>query len=154
MSWTDYTAHLRANNATDAAGILSSEDGTLVAGDNFQVSTYQVEIPTDDDKGTRKVDVNESANVLQVMKEGKCTSPAGMRIGGIKWQIVMTDTETGTVYLKKNKGGACLVKTNKTIVFGSWSEEQKIEGKGCPQNPGDCNKVTEGLAKILKDAGY
>mmetsp|Transcript_40697 Transcript_40697/g.56693 ORF Transcript_40697/g.56693 Transcript_40697/m.56693 type:complete len:155 (+) Transcript_40697:72-536(+) len=154
MSWTDYTAHLRAQNATDCAGILSAEDGSLVAGDNFTVSSYQVEIPTDDDKGTRKVDVNEQQNVLEVIKSGKCTSAAGMRLGQIKFQIVMADLETGIVYLKKQKGGACLVKTNKTIVFGSWSEEQKIEGKGCPQNPGDCNKVCEGLAKILKDAGY
>lgn len=35
------------------------------------------------------------------MKTGKCSSPAGVRIGGVKWQVVMTDTETGTVYLKK-----------------------------------------------------
>lgn len=40
MSWTDYTAHLRASNVTDAAAIISVEDGSLVAGDNFQVSQH------------------------------------------------------------------------------------------------------------------
>jgi hypothetical protein len=37
MSWSDYTNFLRAKNICENAAILSAEDGTLVAGDGFNV---------------------------------------------------------------------------------------------------------------------
>jgi len=154
MSWGDYTAYLKANNACEAAAILSGDDGSLVAGENFTISKYELEIPTDDDKGTRKVPVDEAALILEAFNSGKVANPAGMRMSNIKWQIVMADVETGVIYFKKEKGGACAIRTSKTIVIGTWHADQIIEGKNVPQNPGDCNKVVEGLGKILKDAGY
>ncbi len=52
-----------------------------------------------------------------------------------------------------------MVKTSKTIVIGTWNAEQVIlqddpNAKVIYQNPGECNKAVEGLAKILKDNGY
>jgi hypothetical protein len=47
-----------------------------------------------------------------------------------------------------------MVKTAKTIIVGTWHAEQTITDKKCPQNPGDCNKAVEGLAKLLKENGY
>lgn len=46
------------------------------------------------------------------------------------------------------------MRTGKLIVFGSWNAEERIEGKNCPQNPGECNKVVEKVGRILKDAGF
>jgi len=68
----------------------------------------------------------------------------------------MFDKDTDTAYLKKEGGNACVVRTNKTIVFGTSNQSINFtkDGKTVPQNPGDLNKSVEALAKMLKDAGY
>jgi hypothetical protein len=38
MSWADYTQYLKAGNVCEHAAILSGDDGSVVAGDGFQVS--------------------------------------------------------------------------------------------------------------------
>lgn len=54
----------------------------------------------------------------------------------------------------QENGGACAAKTGKAIIIGTWSADQTIDIKNCPQNPGDTNKVVEALAKMLKAEGY
>ena len=56
---------------------------------------------------------------------GKVTNPAGLRLNGQKFFIVVYDKDSSTMYLKKEKGGACAVKTNKTIVIGTFDQSQK-----------------------------
>jgi len=155
MSWNDYVAYLRQNNVCEKAAIISADDASIWATDNFTLSTYSFEMEDDNEKKTSYT-VNESALVLAAMKEGKLdpkVTPYGLRMAGVKWQIVMFDKDSNIMYLKKEKGGGCLVKTAKTIIFGSFDSTQQILGKK-EQNPGDCNKAVESLAKMLKDAGY
>ncbi len=154
MSWLDYVNFLRDNNVCDAAAVLNCADGSLVAGDNFSICAYQLALPSEDGRGTSTVNVNEAALIMEAFKTGTVTAPTGLRLSGIKFQIVRFDEDEQTLYLKKPKGGACAVKTKKTILIGSYNQEEMIKGKNVPQNAGDTNAVVEKLAKILKDATY
>eukprot|EP01016_Furgasonia_blochmanni_P034358 TRINITY_DN369_c0_g1_i12.p1 TRINITY_DN369_c0_g1~~TRINITY_DN369_c0_g1_i12.p1 ORF type:complete len:228 (-),score=88.80 TRINITY_DN369_c0_g1_i12:230-913(-) len=156
MSWNDYVNYLLANNVCEAGAILANDSAALWAGSpGFNLTSYEAEVPTEDGAGTRKVPVNEAALLLEafnnkgIIKSG----PSGLRINGQRYYCVSFDAENSTMYLKKEKGGACAVRTNKAIVFGSFSVEKKL-ATGAAQNPGETNKAVEALAKTLKDAGY
>jgi len=154
MSWLDYVNFIRANNVCDGAAILNAADGSLVCGDNFSMCAYQMSLPNEDGIGSTIVNVNEAALILEAFKTGTVSAPTGLRLSGIKFQIVRFDEEDQTLYLKKPKGGACVVKTKKTIIIGSYNQDEMIKGKNVPQNAGDANAVVEKLAKILKEATY
>ena len=154
MSWSDYVNFLRANNVCDAAAILNCTDGALVAGDNFMIYAYQFPLPTDDGLGTTPVSVNEANLIVEAFNRGSVSAPTGLRMNNIKFQIVRFDQDEQTLYLKKPGGGACAVKTGKTIVVGSYNSEEMITGKNAPQNAGETNAVVEKLAKILKTASF
>ena len=53
----------------------------------------------------------------------------------------------------QNKGGACIVKTGKFILIGTFNEELSDTNKK-NQNPGDLNTRVETLAKDLTGKGY
>jgi len=51
-----------------------------------------------------KLSNKENSQNILAFKKGKVTStPAGLRMNGIKWIIVRADPENGTLYLKKVK---------------------------------------------------
>eukprot|EP01017_Pseudomicrothorax_dubius_P001706 TRINITY_DN0_c614_g1_i7.p1 TRINITY_DN0_c614_g1~~TRINITY_DN0_c614_g1_i7.p1 ORF type:complete len:149 (+),score=34.57 TRINITY_DN0_c614_g1_i7:55-501(+) len=148
MSWADYVNHLLAGGACNTAAILSGADATIwAASPGFTISKYDAEVPTDDGEGTRKVPVDEAKLLVEAFNNrGIITSsPAGLRVSGKKWKAVRYDPELNMLYLKIEKGGACAVKTNQTIVFGTYDGEGGV---------GACNKVVEGLATLLKGSGF
>ena len=122
------------------------------------MSEHEVDLLQDDGVSTVKTKANEAKLLLELFNnQGVIKSwKGGLWINKTKFQIVMFDKDTDTAYLKKEGGGACAVRTNKVIVFGTWNGGINFtkDGKTLPQNPGDCNKAVEALAKMLKDAGY
>ena len=71
----------------------------------------------------------------------------GIWISGKKYICLraMLDDDPPLVYAKLQEAGACIVKTEYCVVIGIYS-------KG--QTAGECNVVTEGLAKYLYEQGY
>ena len=52
---------------------------------------------------------------------GISTHKAGFRINNQKYYTVNFDAESGTWFLKKNQGGACIAKTKSAVVVGTFS---------------------------------
>lgn len=53
----------------------------------------------------------------------------------------------------KENGGACIVKTSKLILIGTFNIQNKM-ANNVPQNPGELNKRIESLAANLRKSGY
>jgi hypothetical protein len=165
MSWQTYIENLQTKhhhgqtigNCVEKAGIISLADGSIWANSpNFGLYGYPLEIPSEDGAGTQTVEINEIVDFLHVVNhDGASNSPAGIRIANEKYFKVNSDPTAGTIYLKKNGGGACIVKCNQCIVFGSWDGAQSTTGDLVTgQTPGLCNEQCEKVGAHLKEAGY
>jgi len=158
MSWTDYTTFLKKDGIVEHCALFNRDDGVPLAADGVALSEHEVDLLGDDGVTTTKTKVNETKLLLELFNnQGVIKSwKGGLWVGKTKYQVVMFDKDTDTAYLKKEGGGACAVRTNKVIVFGTWNQSINFskDGKTVPQNPGDLNKAVEALAKMLKDAGY
>jgi len=158
MSWADYTAFLKKDGSVEHGALFNRDDATSLAADGVTLSEHDVDLTGEDGVSTSKAKVNEAKLLLELFaNQGVIKSwKGGLWLNKTKFQIVMFDKDTDTAYLKKEGGGACAVRTNKVIVFGTWNGGLTFtkEGKTVAQNPGDLNKAVEALAKMLKDAGY
>lgn len=165
MSWNDYINQLSTKethsgalgNCVEHAGIVSLADGSIWAQTpNFGLYGYNVDVPTEDGAGTQSIPINEIDLFLHVANnDGVSNSLAGIRIANEKYFKVSSDPANKTVYLKKNGGGACIVKCNQCIVFASWNGGVNTTGAAAtPQTPGLCNEQCEKLGEFLKNSGY
>jgi profilin len=158
MSWDSYINNLTTKeipggvieNCVEHAAIISISDGSIWASTpNFGLYGYSVDVPTEDGLSTQPVLVNEIELLLYIVNhDGASNSLAGIRLSNEKYFKVQSDAAAGTIYLKKNNGGACIAKGIQTIVFGSWSSANPH------QNPGLCNEQVEKLAEYLRSTGY
>jgi hypothetical protein len=58
--------------------------------------------------------------------------------------------EDGVAYLSRmGGGGACIARTKNAIVIGMW-DKNTIMSNNQPQTAGDCNDLTEKVARYLK----
>lgn len=89
---------------------------------------------------------------LALNNNGISGHPAGVRINNQKYYTVNFDGEAGTWFLKKEKGGAAVVKTKTGVVFGSFSTAINMDN-GQPQNAGEANKRVIDTGKYLSDNG-
>ena len=89
---------------------------------------------------------------------GVAKNKAGIRIYNQKYYTARFDYDAKdpkslkTLYLKKEKGGACLCVTKNFIIVGTFNANQKMQN-GVAQNPGELNKRIETLAKDLFSKG-
>ncbi|KAI8331959.1 profilin [Chlamydoabsidia padenii] len=67
----------------------------------------------------------------------------GVHLNGVKYLTLRADDRS--IYVKQGANGACIVKTNKALVIGTYKEGIQ---------PGSCTKVVEGLADHLIGTGY
>jgi len=75
---------------------------------------------------------------------------AGVRMGKTKFMMVSHSPEDKVTYLsRQGGGGACIATTNKCIVIGIWSKDIMMSNKQ-PQTAGDCNELTERVAKFMR----
>ena len=66
-------------------------------------------------------------NLPALNNGGQAGHPAGVRINNQKYYTVNFDTDAGTWYLKKEKGGACCTKTKTAVVIGTFSSTIQME---------------------------
>ena len=79
-----------------------------------------------------------------------------LMIAGKKYQVTCNNQDSNSVYLKVTGGGACVAKTNKAIVIGTYDTNQKtkIDKVEKTQNVGYCNSAVENLQQYLIGIGY
>ena len=148
MSWQANVDGLVGTNKVSQGAIVNIGKKDLeAASEGFTLKTHTVKLTNELDE---KVDaeVNEMDVVLQIPeKKGMLPSPPGIWMNGKVYHLIDYRDDVDTAYLKTDKGGACVVKTNKLIIIGIWSEDAK-------QNGGDCNDAVERLAENFKNSGY
>ena len=165
MSWQAYVDQLTTkttpsgeiHGCVEHAAIISLTDGSIWANSpNFGLYGYSVDVPTESGEGTQPVDVNEIELFLHIVNhDGASNSLAGIRISNEKYFKVNSDAVAGTIYLKKNGGGACIYRGNQCAVFASWNGALNTSGAGVhSQNPGLCNEQCEKVGEYLKGQGY
>ena len=165
MSWESYLDQLLTKvtpagtitKVVENAAIIALADGAIWASTpNFGLYGYPVDVPTEDGVSTQPININEIELLLYVVNhDGASNSLAGIRISNEKYFKVNSDPAAGTIYLKKNGGGACIVKNHQTVVFTSWNGNLCTEGAASIlQNPGLCNEQAEKLSQYLKDNGF
>ena len=165
MSWQAYIEQLLnketpagvTTNCVEHAAIISLADGSLWANTpNFGLYGYPFDVPTEDGAGTQTVNINEVDIFLHMIgNDGASNSPAGIRLSNEKYYKVSSDPTIGTIYLKKNGGGACLVKNVQCAVFASWNGGLNTGGAHAgSQYAGLCNEQAEKLSAYLKENSY
>lgn len=75
-------------------------------------------------------------------------------MGHTKFMMVRHDPEESVCYLSRfGGGGACVAKTKQALVIGIW-DKNIVMSNGQPQTAGDCNDLTERVAKFMKDQNF
>lgn len=165
MSWDGYLTSLlnktthegEMTGCLENAAIISLADGSIwTHTPGFGLYGYPFDVPTEDGAGTESVNINEVELFTHIAKnDGESNSKAGIRISNEKYFKVSSDPIAGTIYLKKNGGGACVALAKTCIIFGSWNGGVMTAGAHPqPQNPGLCNEQCEKLANYLKEKGF
>ena len=147
VTWQAFVeTQLLASNACAQACILSAEDGMPWAySADFVPRRYPAQVMQDD--GTEvPTDIDERKLLSQLMLTGS-KGPEGLRINAKKYMVVRTTPSPLTIYGKVPQGGACLTRTEKTIVIGTYQE-------GVSSGPGACNVAVEKLGEYLREKGF
>ena len=64
--------------------------------------------------------------------------------------LLRHDAEDQVAYLSRaGGGGACIVRTKNALVIGIWDKNSMMSNNQ-PQVAGDCNELTERVARFLK----
>jgi hypothetical protein len=136
-SWGDYISYLKNENVIETAHIFFKSDNQIVAASSS--SGY----------------VSNKAEFDGILNYIKTKGQSGLTVNGERYMTVRFDNENinKVGYLKKNKGGACIVETNQTIIFGSWNANLK-QANNQTQNGQSANARVEALGKLLRDANY
>lgn len=160
-AYKPYVDYILNGKVAETAYILSTQG--VICGTNLPIKElpryeFDIEDPKDPNKKT-KIVVDERANLIDALAHKGVTShPAGIRLYNQKYYMVHYDYEENnpksikTLYLKKEKGGACVCVTKNFILIGTFSIEHKMDN-GLPQGPGELNKRVETLAKDLLSKG-
>eukprot|EP01015_Nassula_variabilis_P002254 TRINITY_DN1124_c0_g1_i3.p2 TRINITY_DN1124_c0_g1~~TRINITY_DN1124_c0_g1_i3.p2 ORF type:complete len:172 (-),score=39.85 TRINITY_DN1124_c0_g1_i3:174-689(-) len=171
MSWDAYVDLLTAEGICEWGAVLDCNTAQVwAASKGFSLSRYNFTIETE--TGSKEqVTVDEASTLLELIKnyeeipgregrgQSRVASPAGVRVNNQKYFFVGYNREDpknpagSAVYLKREKGGLCIVRTNKCIVIGSWNSQLK-QANGKEQNPAECNCRVEGVGKSLLDNNY
>ena len=91
---------------------------------------------------------------LAVSNGKRMPTTAGVRMGHTKFMMVRHDPEESVCYLSRmGGGGACVAKTKQALVIGIW-DKNIVMSNGQPQTAGDCNDLTERVAKFMKEQNF
>jgi hypothetical protein len=81
-------------------------------------------------------------------------SEAGIRMANQKYMLIKHNAENNSAYLgREGGGGACIVRTKQCVIVGVWSKSAEKSNKEL-QTAGDCNELTERVARFLTESGY
>ena len=124
MGWEDHAQELLDTKHVHTAGIIGREDGTIYGVIDNAFSDAEAELISTFFKGEGKV-------------------PAVI-LNGVKFQLI-SFFEDEVAYLVNDKGGACVARSETTLVVGTWDKASK-------HTAGNCNKQVQKKAEELKDA--
>mmetsp|Transcript_26082 Transcript_26082/g.61143 ORF Transcript_26082/g.61143 Transcript_26082/m.61143 type:complete len:255 (+) Transcript_26082:646-1410(+) len=123
---------------------------------NFTARTESTVTVTNDMGEDEEMTVNEAELLVQFMMKGS-KPREGLWIDGKKYMVLRTvqnesaSLNSGdtvfTVYAKRPQGGACIAKTNRAMVVGTFDEE-------FGQTAGLCNQIVIRCATWLKRNGF
>eukprot|EP00744_Colponema_vietnamica_P000120 GILI01000230.1.p1 GENE.GILI01000230.1~~GILI01000230.1.p1 ORF type:complete len:150 (+),score=53.43 GILI01000230.1:49-498(+) len=149
MSWNEYISAMLLNKGhVDEAAILSAGDAAVWASTPEFVPRGYAHTLVLDNGASESVNVNEASELVALFNNGgRPVNKTGLRYNNQKYQVLRYFEDVGVIYAKKEKGGACIAKSNQAIIFATWSEDKK-------QTPGNCNKAVEDLATYLKNSGF
>ena len=150
---TKQNKYLTTNVCAHAA--VYGIDGTPWATSAEWPGFHQYDHPLEQDDGSvTNIQVNEFNCAMAVSTGKRMPTAAGVRMGNCKFMFVRHDPEDQVCYLsRQGGGGACVARTKNALVIGIW-DKNVIMSNNQPQTAGDCNEVTERVAKFLKDQGY
>ena len=150
--WKAYVNEMMKNGSCSQAAVCGAYDGTIWA-KTPGFNLYEYEICQDKLEGeTEILTVCEPELLLEPFKNnGTMVSDCGMHLNKEKWFIVNYNPDMNSIYLKRPKGGACLVKTTQVVLVGFF-DEGTVKNKAL--NAGNCNKDLEILAEKLRNVGY
>ncbi|KAI8883986.1 Profilin/allergen [Backusella circina FSU 941] len=89
------------------------------------------------------VQPNEIQEIIKGFADNDSVRANGVHVNGTKYLTLSADGRS--IYGKKGSTGCCLVKTTQAVLVAIYND--KIQ-------PGECTKVTEGLADYLISVGY
>ena len=135
------------------SAIYGHDGNAWATAPGFALYNYEFELNQED--GTKKkVPVSEFKACFEATKGNRKGSEAGIRIANQKYMFIKHNPENNSVYLaREGGGGACVVRTAQTVIIGVWNKAG-VMSNGKLQNAGDCNELTESMAKFLATSGY
>jgi len=147
-NWQEHVdkALLGCGNIAEAM-LIRAESAEILATSpsNFQLTTYEAEIPQEDGTDKRET-VDEMKNLIRMMLQ-KIKPPQGLRLNSTKYQIIRTfedeNSNCYSVYGKKSMGGVAVVLAGPVVIVAAFDEK-----KG--HTPAVCNDRVSELAKYLK----
>ena len=135
---------------TTESGFISDLKGNLLASTpKFKLEKYKLEIKVDE-ANFKEIEIDEISMLLDLVEKGIINTPMGLSIGKMFYQLESKDQEKGIFILSKTDGGACIMKTIHSIVFGSYSTKIKMTDNQ-PQNSEVCNDRVISLGKLIID---
>ena len=138
------------SNLLNHAAIIGINDGKVYASsEGFSMTVHQGSF--NDEKGeTKEFLVDEYHIFLELMsKKGSVSNPPGIWVNGQHYHLLQFRDDINSAYLKCKNGGACVVKTGKTIVIGTYRTDNDAKKTG-----GACNSIIEDFAEQLVKANY
>lgn len=161
-AYKPYIDYILAGGVAETAYILSKQGA--ICGTNLpnlkELPRYEFELEDEKNPSKKnKVVVDERVNLIEALdNNGVPKNKAGIRLYNQKYYTAHFDFDPKdpksikTLYLKKEKGGACVCVTKNFILIGTFNGNQKMQN-GVAQNPGELNKRVETLAKDLFSKG-
>ncbi len=148
MIYSQYVQELMHSGHLDGAAVLDCLDGLVLAhSDNFIISEYELDFPTETGEKT-KLKIDEACILVNVVtNKGFVHTPPGIWIAERHYRLISFMDEINTAYLKCPNGGATVTKTNKLIIVGVWSQVDTLLNRSA----GHCNTIVEKLAQKLTE---
>ena len=151
MSWEDYVEELLKNDSMESAAIQGLNGEIYACTSDFKLGCYTLKHEYED--GTETIfEVIEKHLLAEIFTSpaGNVKSECGLFINGEKFMCVNHNKAENSVYIKgSNKTGGCIARTNKCMVLGLYDSNIDLK-----QNPGNCNKDCEDLARKMRDISY
>ncbi len=148
--WVQYCDAMIATGKVTYAAIIGRQDGNIYAiSPEFSLTVGTSTVALDNGQ-QKEVIVDEYGTVIAAYKSNDAgQSATKISMNGIKYIIISWSDDGSTVYLKSEKGGACIVRTKKLFIIGVWSTQDNLLNNG-----GSCNMVVEEMAESFMSANY
>ena len=150
MSWKGYIDSLMNTGLLNHAAIIGLNDGKVYASsEGFTMTVHKGSLKNEKDE-LKEFLVDEYHILLELFKnKGIVPNPPGIWINNQHYHLLQFREDIRSAYLKCKNGGACVVKTSKTIVVGTFRNDDDVKKTG-----GACNSVIEDFAEQLVKANY